>query len=350
MIKFRKEQKGLTMVTLVVTIIVLILLCGVVLNYVLGDNGLLRGAVRGRIMNRVQSLDDTIKAYTLKNSDPYSSKKKSVADLINEGILAKINMPDDRSIYYVSNPGLQLLGLNFRGTEITVDNNKVYTDEELQTMGIYVVDNSLNAAYLDDGTIYGKLIDFGVDLNVNGDGMYNGKVVNIYPQQLVDSAQEVIVVLDCTSSMLATIEGNSSSGYFNLNQNNPVAGYKATRWGETVDAMDTLVNAYLTEGNTLKKLTIFTYYGQKSSYYWGGSSTGFVVTPTYNITTNAEAKAAYQGIFTLAHYEALCDNFKPATTTSLSNGYSSTIFKKYGLPNSGLGRRNMYSRSFKTGY
>lgn len=335
---FRK-QNGITMVALIVTVIVLIILCGIVLSYAVGDNGILEGALRGRIMNRVQSLDDAIKAYSIKNDDIYSSRRKTISDLVGEHILYPIKMTEERTIYYVSNDGLKLLGLKFKGNEFPIDTEKEYSDEELNQMGIYVVDNSLNAAYLRDGKVYGKLINFGVDLNIEGEGMYNGKVVHVKPQQVIDNASELIVVLDTTSSMQEQVVrpsstseiGYSEDGTFQINRDDYEAGYNLTRWAETVKAMDLLVDAYLTEGNTLKTLTIVTYSGKSGSY-----------NITFNSTTdNAEAKQLYQNIYTVDHYRVIGEKTKssrPNNPISLKYAYSNpTWFTSANLPASGIG-------------
>ena len=328
MIRFLKGAKGISMITLVITVVILIILTGVVLTFTMGENGIINGAVKGRIMNKVQSLDDTIKAYSIKNRNDYSAKKKSVSDLINEGMLIKIPMTDGRTLNYVTNNGLQVLGLKFRGNDFNVDQTKEYTDEELMTMGIYVVDNSLNAAYLANNQVYGNLFDYGIDRNIGGEGMYNGKALVIKPQQLVDSSQEVIVVLDCTSSMLSRMSDNST-GTMGLNHSDPEAGYYSLRWGEAIKAMDALVYAYLTEGNNIKKLTIFTYYGYSYS--------GMVIKHEDRIIDNSAAKNYYHGIYSLQHYMWLLGKFS-GNTTQISEGVKQSNYRNSGLPAVGLGQ------------
>lgn len=47
-----KNNKGITLVALVVTIVILLILAGVSLNLVLGDNGIVRKAQGGKRKNR----------------------------------------------------------------------------------------------------------------------------------------------------------------------------------------------------------------------------------------------------------------------------------------------------------
>ena len=327
MIRNLKDTKGISMISLVITVIILIILTGVVLTFAMGENGIINGAVKGRIMNKVQSLDDTIKAYSIKNRNDYSAKKKSVSDLMTEGMLVRIPMTDGRTLNYVTNNGLQVLGLKFRGNDFDVNQNKEYTDEELMTMGIYVVDNSLNAAYLANNQVYGNLFDYGIDRNIGGEGMYNGKALVIKPQQLVDSSQEVIVILDCTSSMLSRM-ADRTTGTIGLNHSDPEAGYYSLRWGEAIKAMDALVDSYLTEDNNIKKLTIFTYYGKNGRYQ---------IDREVRIISNQEAKNYYHPIFSLQHYGCLLKKYS-GNTTKIANGVTQSNYSMYGVPNCRLGQ------------
>lgn len=169
-----RNQKGITMMMLVITIVVLLILAAISINIALGDNGIFKNANTSTIMSKVGVLDDSIKAYTLKNDDPYSSSKKTIDDLISEGILKKIiltgndpeNKEDDKIIYYVNfeNPDVaERLGLEasaYKNSEELTEFS-YHNLQELQSKGIYVVDNDLNAAYLKDSKIYGKLVNFG---------------------------------------------------------------------------------------------------------------------------------------------------------------------------------------------
>ena len=153
------NSKGITLLVLVITVVVMLLLAAIVINYALGDNGIFEGTQKSKYMTYVQALDDTIKAYTLKNDDPYSSSKKTISDLVNEGMLIKINLDGGKSIYYVTNEGINKLGLsgkleNKTNLEDEFRNltdwpeNKFKTVEDLYPYGVFVTDNDLNAAYL----------------------------------------------------------------------------------------------------------------------------------------------------------------------------------------------------------
>ena len=77
-----RNQRGITLVALVITILVMIVLSTVTITFALGENGIFSGMRTGKYMNKVQALDDSIKAYTLKSNNAYSSSKKSLDDLV----------------------------------------------------------------------------------------------------------------------------------------------------------------------------------------------------------------------------------------------------------------------------
>ena len=191
-----RNKRGITLIALIITIIILLIISGVTINYTIKNDGIFVGMQTSKYMNRVQALDDTIKSYTVKSNNAYSSAKKTVTDLVNEGILAKITLEDDKTIYYVPDVGLEKLGLSvdlknktkleekFKN-EPNWEENKFKKIEELQQYGIYVVDNDLNAAYLYNNRTYGKLYNFGDMYDIANNGKYKGKLINIYPKQIL---------------------------------------------------------------------------------------------------------------------------------------------------------------------
>ncbi len=61
-----RNERGITLLVLVISIIIMLILAGVVITYILGNTGIFGNAGRAKIMSKVEALDDTIKAYTLK--------------------------------------------------------------------------------------------------------------------------------------------------------------------------------------------------------------------------------------------------------------------------------------------
>ncbi len=221
-----RNERGITLLVLVISIIIMLILAGVVITYILGNTGIFGNAGRAKIMSKVEALDDTIKAYTLKSTDPYSSSQKTIQDLIDEGILKQITLTgndsestkDDKTIYYVNfeNEDIKVaetLGLDENVYEnLEKLNTFSYRDiKEIQDKGIYVVDNDLNAAYLKNNTTYGKLVNFG---NIENDiyvGEFTQQTLTLQVnQKKQEPKQEVIFILDRSPSMVAPQDVNAN--------------------------------------------------------------------------------------------------------------------------------------------
>lgn len=340
--KNKCNTDGITLIALVITIVVMLVLAGVVINYALGDSGIFEGTQKGKYMNYVQALDDTIKAYTLKNSDPYSSSKKTISDLINEGILIKITLDEDKTIYYVTDNGLYKLGLgdklsNKTNLENEFKNEPNWADtkfkkvEDLYPYGVFVTDNDLNSAYLYKN-IYGKLFNFGVNDKIANNGKYNGKLINIYPKQIVDAEQEVVILVDRTISMALDItqSGDNMPVVLDANGNfDYQAGYSKTRWSLTVDTLNKFMDEYLANNKKQKKkVTIITYYGYENGE---DGKDGLALTNLGTFTEANLAKKSYSQIFTLNQYQTILDELKSkgARHCGVPNDYYSTSYSWY---------------------
>ena len=282
-----KKQNGITLVALVITIVVMLILAGVVITYVLGNTGIFDNASKAKIMSRVEALDDTIKAYTMKSTDPYSSSQKTAQDLVNEGILKKITLKgnlasekDDKTIYYVNFENedksvAKLLGLDEKVYENTEKLNKFeYTDiKEIQNKGIYVVDNDLNAAYLKNNTTYGKLVNFGIIESDRYTAEFKQQTLTLKVSRTVpEPKQEVIIILDRSPSMVAPQDINANPArVYDSNGNiyrklDPTGidwemTWKKTRWYGVLNAADIFCDTYFDGCTGNRTLTIYTYYG-----------------------------------------------------------------------------------------
>lgn len=286
-----RNERGITLLVLVISIMIMLILAGVVITYILGDTGIFNNAGKAKIMSRVEALDDTIKAYTLKSTDPYSSSQKTVQDLIDEGILKQITLTgnnaestkDNKTIYYVNfeNEDVEvakLLGLDEKVYEnLEKLNTFTYRDiTELQDKGIYVVDNDLNAAYLKNDTTYGKLVNFGVvedDIYV---GEFTQQTLTLQINQRVqEPKQEVIFILDRSPSMVAPQDINANPVRFYDSNGNMYRGvdpngidwevtWNKTRWAGILKAADMFCDTYFEGASGNRLLTIYTYYGSNT--------------------------------------------------------------------------------------
>ena len=62
-IETRKEEKGITLIALVITIIILIILAAISINLVIGDNGLIVKTMRAEMLNRQSMLQEQLRLH-----------------------------------------------------------------------------------------------------------------------------------------------------------------------------------------------------------------------------------------------------------------------------------------------
>jgi len=362
-----RNERGITIIALVISIVVILILATIAINIAIGDNGIFRNTNTAKIMNKVQALDDTIKAYTLKSKDPYSSSKKTINDLISEGILIKIvltgedlgNESDDKSLYYVNfeNKDIsvtEILGLEKNeyenieklSEEVNESTNTITYSKlaDLQKKGIYVVDNDLNAAYLRDDKTYGKLINFGVQVAGETTSEFASQTLklSINPKSGVANKQEIIMVIDRTVSMaLADNAGKNSDNMPIIKKRDNwwyetidyTASYQKTRWYGATVAMDRFIDSYFEENSSgNKKLTIFTFYGRKDDK--GIESLG-------TFTNAVPAKSSYSNIFSQSQFTEVVNNYFDRHY----NSYNISCQYANGMTGSGMG----YYGSLKPG-
>lgn len=61
--------KGMTLIALIVTIIVLIILAGVSISLVLGNNGIVKKAVKAKINTEVSSIEEQLEMFVAKEEE-----------------------------------------------------------------------------------------------------------------------------------------------------------------------------------------------------------------------------------------------------------------------------------------
>ena len=83
--KIKNNQKGITLIALVITIIVLLILAGVAISMLSGENGILSQAAKAKIQYEVAGLKEevTIKIAE-KQLDESLNKEKEIEEYLNE--------------------------------------------------------------------------------------------------------------------------------------------------------------------------------------------------------------------------------------------------------------------------
>ena len=135
-----KEQKGITLIALVITIIVLLILAGVSIAMLTGDNGLLTKSTQAADDNAIGAVKDEIsiaeqEGMTEYLEDHYSAtvEKKDPVSIIREKIKVAIGY-DDESTDPISNGSYRDCGILEEVVEDNVENITI-TKNERQCVG-----------------------------------------------------------------------------------------------------------------------------------------------------------------------------------------------------------------------
>ena len=89
-----KRERGITLIALVVTIVVLLILAGVSLNLVLGNNGIITKAQDAKLMTRAGSAEDEVELW---KSDNYIARTSNQATVDKETMLQ--GLKDKKLVY-----------------------------------------------------------------------------------------------------------------------------------------------------------------------------------------------------------------------------------------------------------
>lgn len=161
-----KERKGITLIALVITIIVLLILAGVSISMLAGDNGILIQAKEAKEETRggtVQEARDLWFAENKMNKELNKTKEKTLEDLINELVNDKHLTEDEKDI---------ILGNASKGIEaqyqITIGSHVINFKDDENREPDYA---KLEAGLYETGT--SKLIKSWEQLIIDGDIVVN---------------------------------------------------------------------------------------------------------------------------------------------------------------------------------
>lgn len=89
-----KKQRGITLVALVVTIVVLLILAGITTMYIMGDNSIFKNAQGAKAETRVAAIEEEVNIWkSMNQSEKYldngvaQTRAQLLADLVNRGLL-----------------------------------------------------------------------------------------------------------------------------------------------------------------------------------------------------------------------------------------------------------------------
>ena len=139
----KREEKGITLLTLVITIIVLLILAGVTISSIFGDSGVIKNATEAQILSELASVKDALEMYKIEN---YSHGDMSNEELVEEGLLKEVFVKDTyRTVAVITN--LETIGIKSKLGKGGRNQENTEEDTLLDMYNIYGIDMS-------DGTLY----------------------------------------------------------------------------------------------------------------------------------------------------------------------------------------------------
>ena len=258
-----KREKGITLVALVITIIVLLILAGVTLAMVMGDSGIFGKANSAKEKTKLSNAEETIRLEVLENK--VKSKTGDAEALTNDQLKEKIAKKLTEQDYTVAE-----------------DNNTV----------TYYEDKTINIEDYLDKESTSKAYNIGDSVTIGSEEFFvisdKGTTVELLAKYVLNSAateqeNKNTTCAFSTENYWKNETLPSSSPYFNLNTYQAVqndtgsAVYKANSYAKNLGAISGRLLTY-EEANSLKDSysdIIYVTYGA-SKYYWLGSARNIV--------------------------------------------------------------------------
>ena len=128
----KKDNKGITLIALIITIIVLLILAGVTMSFVVGDNGVIKNVQKSKVeAEKAQFIEDAEMAYvgTVEIEDEETVEDEEAPSLVLEKIKEELEERDEYKgkIKKVKNDGL---------TKVSLKNNIELRLNETKEIGI----------------------------------------------------------------------------------------------------------------------------------------------------------------------------------------------------------------------
>ena len=141
-----KNSKGITLIALVVTIVVLLILAGITIGSITNDNGVVNQANEAKILTDLRTVEE---AY---NVNIIQRERDENVDLAEIDFLTKIYIGEENYIYAIN---------NVEDIDVTTDFGKGTIRSEISDItdlnDVYFVDEDGSVAYVKDGTVYGEV-------------------------------------------------------------------------------------------------------------------------------------------------------------------------------------------------
>lgn len=163
-----RRENGIAMITLVVTIIITMILAGVSITYIVGEDNFLEQAEEAANVARVAGVQDLFQYYVAAD---YAEDKDVFGELMANGYVKKINNQNSGSVFYITQSGMNVIANSYANTatdeviynvvpELVTQNESTITQEQFNKLldsDVYLVDAALNIAYLSRENMYGTV-------------------------------------------------------------------------------------------------------------------------------------------------------------------------------------------------
>ena len=137
------QEKGITLLALVITIIVLLILAGVTVSSLLGDSGIIKNATEVQILTELSNVKEALELYKFKN---YSDGDMSDEELVQEGLLKEVFIKDTyRTLAIITD--LEKINITSKFGKGGEKQKNTEEDTLLNMYNVYGIDMS-------DGTLY----------------------------------------------------------------------------------------------------------------------------------------------------------------------------------------------------
>ena len=161
--KKKRKNKGITLIALIITIVVLLILAGVTMSFVVGDNGVVTQAQKSKIRSDKESAEEEVK---LEVAGSHNDEGYLDFDLLNENLtknLKGLKLKDKKTGKYNDFTDTNKIKslpatVYYKQTEVTINEKQLISNVAKD------VDN------------YGMYVDYPIDLSGDGDTTNDWKI------------------------------------------------------------------------------------------------------------------------------------------------------------------------------
>lgn len=222
-----RKEKGITMITLVITIIITMILAGVSIAYIIGEDNFLEQAEEAANIARVAGVQDLFQYYVAAD---YADDKDVFGELMANGYVKKINNQKSGSVFYITQNGMNAIADSYANTstdeiiysaipELVTQNEATITQEQFNLLldsDVYLVDAAFNVAFLSRENMYGTVY-FSQIVEDTTTKWWNGETTTTQDKPVVNwdkqsTAQESFVLNPTDINNQGTITGFAITG------------------------------------------------------------------------------------------------------------------------------------------